>query len=102
MRRVFLEMLAREQTGGASRVLQHADQHVHDEHRAAREHDLAAPDPFSFKVLLPAYSDSLPTTSASSIHSCRSNETREIDRIDPIAQRVEIGPDFSKAIRRRP
>jgi hypothetical protein len=46
--------------------------------------------PFSFKVLLPAYSDSL----ARDLGLVESGQ-----RIDPIAQRAGIGADFSKVIR---
>jgi hypothetical protein len=57
--------------------------------------------PFSYKVLLPAYSDSL-AIDVGLIESRGSlEETRAMRRIDPIAQEVAIDADFSRRLHRR-
>ena len=55
--------------------------------------------PFSYKVLLPAYSDRLAYDLALIPTDRPFQDVQAAHRIDLLAQRHGIGPDFSKTIR---
>ena len=92
---------SREPAGTTTRVLRHAHEQLHVEHREAREPHQAQPHRGGLPRLLPGYSDQLAYDEGLIERHGTFEQTKELAYINPLAQRYAGRDDFSQLIRQR-